>query len=239
MHKIRILLPLAGLALLTACDGPVPVDNVSGIAATELAPDTSMTGEACDGHDPLHGLRVRGKSLVYVDIRINELRGGAEYPYAQGSAPADFPASQVVSLRFAGRPGQPGCSGLALRTHVYPAGNVFSLNYDLEMAPTHGMGGNLMPADAWRVQGAFPVALDGTGTKRFGFVAAGRPYVAYITAVPGPLWNTDKTVMDARGIVPPLEKSWGTPLPDEMPLRSLADDTKPAFRDSTFPITQP
>lgn len=218
--------------LLAGCQAaplPAPVDHVPGVRSERLAPGTSMLGEACDGHDPEMGLRVKGQSLVYVDVDIRLIANGTETPYAHGAAPGDYSGSQVASPRRGGVPSS-SCPGVALRTHVFAGDHGFTLDYDVELAPATGG-----PAPAWRVQGRFPLALDGSGSKRFGFRAGGRAFAAYITSIPGPLWLADPVTRDVRGIVDEPVKSWGSPLPDEIPGRTLQESTNPAFRDSTFP----
>lgn len=213
------IIPL--VALVACAQGPI-IDRTDSSHAQRLAPDVSMLGEACDGHHPTHGVRLRGHSLLLVSARVNEVIGGREVAFAQGAAPADFATSALPRPIFMVRgDGRAACAGVALRTVVrQDRDGPMMLAWDLEL----GLPGGRIPADAWRVRGETPVR-DGSGSTRMGFSADGRDFVAYVSTTQGPAWLAAERIRAGRAAAVHSTPSVGRPLPDEQPGRTLDDVT--------------
>lgn len=217
-----VTLPL--LALSACAQGPI-IDRPGTAHAQRLAPSSSMIGEACDGHHPTHGLRLRGHSLLHVTARVNEVVGGREVLFAQGAAPADFATSAFPRPVFMARQdGRAACAGVALKTVVRKErGGPMVVAWDLEVAMPNG---ERVPADAWRVQGETTVE-DGKGARRVGFSGGGRDFVAYIAATPGPAWiAAERTRAGQAAAAATFVPAVGRALPDELPGRTLDDVTR-------------
>lgn len=230
MANLRIHV-LALLPLLAACQQTVTVDTVAAAHAQFTMPDNSALGEACDGHHPTAGVKLAGASFLLVRADIQDVSDGTPRPWSKIAAPAYEGVTQLPRPVFTGEPGDARCGGTSIRTVVLRENGVMYLDYAIEIAEPQGPA-SVRPVSPWRVQGRLPVdETRGTAGGRVGFTAFGRPFVAYLAATPGPVWAVEKARLDflADEAKHPTRR-FATPLPDEMPGRTLRDAMRPAVR---------
>lgn len=216
---------------LGACSGPVQQDiTYQGRHAQELAASNSMLGEACDGHDARHSLRLSGNTFLTADFDINRVIFGAEVPFAHIAGPVTKGTSQMAHPVFSGQHGPEACSGAAIRTIVRRENGAVYVDWVLELASALPKD-ELRPADPWRVTGRTHVADDGYARDTVAFTAEGNPMIAHLRIAPGVAWITfqNKERSDAYEALHPSPQV-ASQLPDERPGRTLEDVTNPAFK---------
>lgn len=226
MAKIRH----SGLALLIAlggCQAPLTTTILRGVNAQITVPGNTALGGACSGQDENQGIHLSGRSLLLVRANVEDVSTGVAAPWTLALAPANTGISQVTHASFNTASGESRCVGTSLRTVVLRERGVMYLDYVLEIADPAG-GPATDSVSPWVVRGRAAVnETTGTANSRVGFVAFGRTFALHITAQPGPIWQEDELrrlakIDEANHPTP----QFGSPLPDELPGRTLSDVTR-------------
>lgn len=226
----RISAVLLTSATLGACAAVPQTNHYDASPAQRVMPSNSMLGEACDGHDSSGSLRLSGHTYLTADFNVDAVVFGSQIPYGKISSPVTKGTSQMASPLFSGQPGPENCTGLAVRTTVRREGlNVF-MDWVMEITPKSGS--DVRPSDPYRVVGRTAVPDNGYATDTVAFELDGKPMLVHLHLMPGTVWVAEQNEwhikqMDVENPMPGMAAS---PLPDELPGRTLYDVTNPAFR---------
>ena len=226
----KVAAALLTASTLAACSPPPAPIVYQGQHAQETMPSNTMLGEACDGHDYAHSLRMSGNTYLTADFTVTEVTGGMEVPYTRIASPVGKEDVQMVRPEFSGGYGPEACGGAAVRAVYRWENDQAFVDWVLELAPAPS-GYSRRPADPWRVRGRTPVPRTGYATGQVAFEIAGRPMIARVQFKPGRIWIEQQNEYRAKRLeeLHPVPRV-AAPLPDERPGRTLDDVTNPAFR---------
>jgi hypothetical protein len=227
MKSVNIFASLLALGL-SGCQTTYIADS----QAQRLDPTTSFIATACSGENPTSSQELRGHSLMYLSASIHTIVANSiSMPYASIASPVDYADSRMTQIRF-----EPSamarCSGTSLQTKlVRELGRVW-LDYDLEIAPDTLVGKTDPISNSWRFRGRIKVnPTTASGYSHQNFQAFGREFVVDLNVTPGPIWLKEIHDLRAKEASEKAESmSYGKPLPDEMPGRTLEDVMRPEFK---------
>jgi hypothetical protein len=225
--------PAAFLVFLSGC-ATAPTDFLPqrksqavvypSLSAQAMTVSNSAAGRSCEGQDHANSLRLSGHSRYYVRAAIETRLGiGFFIPYHDIVAPADESDSRFAKPEFAPRA---DCGGASLWVRVVRQGDGDVILWRLEMYPIHKSEVGV-PMQPYLVHGE--IAVDektGTAQKDVGFHAFDRDFLAHIRVTPGPVFSIEQRAEDAKKALGSGQTpSIASPLPDELPYRTLDDVT--------------
>lgn len=217
IFRTMAITALAGLGIGCAQEpqGPLVMDGVNSVP---MARGSSTFPDACMGMDASRGLNLGGGTLFDVELVLNDQDGSR---ILRAWAPANRGTSRSTRVERTPVSGRPTCTGETLTTEVLRAADGDILRWSLEAAAP-----GLTP---FVTRGEFPVPVRVNGTQaNFPIVADGRRIMATLTARRG----ATGILEDARTNRPEITHTYGRPLPDERPGRTLEDMRRAANMSS-------
>lgn len=214
--KVSIAMVLMSLSACTPPQTAQPPQVLMGVNAIPGVMGSSVFPAACLGLLPSRGLSLHGHTLFDVVVSVRDRAGATVF---KSWAPAIYGESRSTRVERLARDGRPQCGGGSFSTELLRAADGDILRWSLELAaPDNSEQGSVVQV----INGETPIGRNGYMTSpRLPFVVNGNLLTAEVSATRGAYG----IVLDGRN-QPAQETrafSTGSPLPDEMPGRTLDD----------------
>ena len=230
-------LTLLALLALSACGGatsPLPALTAMSLepqavvypslASQEMAVSNSAVGRACEGQSPTNSLALSGYSRYFLRADVETRLGvGVFLPYRKIATPVNEGDSRLSAPDFS-RGG--ACGGISLWARQVQQNGKNTVLWRLEIypIPTIEVGAAMQP---WLTHGEMVVPEEsGVASADIGFHAFNRDFLVHLRLTPGPVFFAEKRAEEAKKLSSSdAVNSIASPLPDELPYRTLDDVT--------------